>query len=105
MKVVKGLLVGFSVCITLLLLLLFNVFQLPAPPKSVSSDFVLRNVSIINTLVSKTKITSLRVSNGIMSLSSTSKNTPFYVVSEMMTKSTKLTFLNQLEIAYYVVKA
>jgi len=74
MKVVKGLLIGVSVCLTILLLLLLNVFKLPSPPKSVSSDFVLRDVSIINPLVSRTKIASLSVSNGNMSLSSVNKN-------------------------------
>jgi len=74
MKVLKGLLIGVSVCFTLLVFLLFNVFKLPVPPKTVSSNFVLRDVSIINPLVSKTKVASLRVSNGNMSLSRVNKN-------------------------------
>jgi len=74
MKEVKGLLIGVSGCLALLVLLLFYVFKLPTAPKSLSSDFVLRDVSIINPLVSKTKVASLRVSNGNMLLSSVKKN-------------------------------
>ena len=74
MKVLKGLLIGVSVCFTLLVLLLFIVFKLPAPPRVVSSDFVLRDIFIINPLVSKTEISSLRVSNGNMSFSSVITN-------------------------------
>jgi len=74
-KVIKGLLIGVPVCLTFLALLLFYVFKLPASPKSVASEFVLRDVSIINPLVSKIKAASLRVSNGNMSLSSVIKNT------------------------------
>jgi len=74
MNVLKGLLIGVSICFTLLVLLLFNVFKLPAPPKSVSSDFVLRDITIIKPLVSRTKVASLSVSNGNMSLSSVTKN-------------------------------
>jgi len=74
MKVIKGLLIGVSGCLALLVLLLFYVFKLPAAPKPLSSVFVLRDVSIINPLISKTKVASLSVINGNMLLSSLKKD-------------------------------
>jgi imidazolonepropionase-like amidohydrolase len=60
-SILKRLLVG--VCITLMAMLvaLIYVFDLPAPPRSISDDIVLQDVTIVNPMINKTSVTSLRV--------------------------------------------
>jgi imidazolonepropionase-like amidohydrolase len=69
MKAVKCVLMGVASCLIIVGFSLFYTFELPASPKPFSSDVALRNVTIINPLIDKTKVASLTVQNGSLEIS------------------------------------
>jgi imidazolonepropionase-like amidohydrolase len=60
-SILKRLLILASIGLLAMSLALMYVFSLPAPPKPTASDFVLQNITIVNPMISKTRVTSLRV--------------------------------------------